>query len=136
MSAGHQAQNRNAFERIIESLASSLGNSIGWLAEHGVLLVVYGVIWAAVGAGLLVNEATVSQAWSEIDGQHVVVQLLLWLLFLPVMVGLWIWHTDWPLLIRGLLLIGLAGWNLLVFLPRRSARPDVPGGGEVATGGE
>ena len=41
-----------------------------------------------------------------------------WLLFLPVMIGLWIWETTWPLLVRLVLVIGIAGWNLLIFLPR------------------
>jgi hypothetical protein len=41
-----------------------------------------------------------------------------WVLFLPVMAGLWIWETTWPVLLRLLLVGGLAAWNLLVFLPR------------------
>ena len=41
-----------------------------------------------------------------------------WVLFLPVMAGLWIWETGWPTLVRLLLVVGIAGWNLLVFLPR------------------
>jgi hypothetical protein len=34
------------------------------------------------------------------------------------MIGLWIWETSWPLVVRLVLVIGVAGWNLLVFLPR------------------
>ena len=41
-----------------------------------------------------------------------------WVLLLPVMVGLWVWETSWPLVVRILVIAGLAGWNLLVFLPR------------------
>jgi len=39
-------------------------------------------------------------------------------LFLPVMVDPWIWETSWPFLVRIVLVSGVAGWNLLVFLPR------------------
>jgi hypothetical protein len=39
-------------------------------------------------------------------------------LFLPVMAGLWVWETTWPLVLRVMIIVGLAGWNLLVLLPR------------------
>ena len=123
MSAGQETRHKNAFERTVEALGTGLGNSIGWLAEHGVLFLVYGVIWAALAVGLLLGETTVTEAWTVIGSQNLVVQAVLWLLFLPVMAGLWIWHTDWPMLVRAVLVIGLAGWNLLVFMPRRPGQP-------------
>jgi hypothetical protein len=41
------------------------------------------------------------------------------------MVGLWIWETTWPMALRLALVLGVAGWNLLVLLPRAltTARP-------------
>jgi len=36
-------------DRVIEPLASGLGNSIGWMADHGVLFVVFAIIWVAFG---------------------------------------------------------------------------------------
>jgi hypothetical protein len=35
-----------------------------------------------------------------------------------VMVGLWIWESTWPLVVRATLVLGIAGWNLVMFLPR------------------
>jgi hypothetical protein len=52
-----------------------------------------------------------------------IVQAVVWLLFLPVAAGLWIWETTWPMLLRLLLIAGIAGWNLLVFLPRALQAP-------------
>ena len=43
--------------------------------------------------------------------------------FLPVAAGLWIWETTWPMLLRLLLIAGIAGRNLLVFLPRALQAP-------------
>jgi hypothetical protein len=43
---------------------------------------------------------------------------VIWLLFLPVMVALWVWETTWPLALRLTVVIGIGTWNLLVFLPR------------------
>jgi len=34
------------------------------------------------------------------------------------MAGLWVWETSWPLIVRVVTILGIAGWNLLVFLPR------------------
>jgi hypothetical protein len=52
-----------------------------------------------------------------------VVQAVVWLLFLPVMVGLWIWETTWPVILRVFLVVSIAGWNLLVFLPKAAQAP-------------
>jgi hypothetical protein len=105
-------------ERVIDVVASGLGNGVGWLAESGVLFVVFAVIWIAVAVGLVWSAGTVDEAWRAIRALPVVVQLIAWVLFLPVMVGMWIWESSWPFLVRLVLLIGVAGWNLLVFLPK------------------
>lgn len=112
-------------ERIIETVASGLGNSIGWMAEHGVLFGVFAVLWVAFGAALLWSQGSLDQAWETVRGLPLILQIGAWLLFLPVMAGLWIWETTWPLIVRVLLIVGIAGWNLLVFLPRalQAARP-------------
>lgn len=112
-------------EQIIETLASGLGNSVGWLADNGILFAIFAVIWIAFAAGVLFSAGSVDQAWSAIRALPLIVQVVAWVLFLPVMAGLWIWETGWPLIVRGLLVIGIAGWNLLVFLPRalQNAQP-------------
>jgi hypothetical protein len=111
-------------ERIIEGLANGLGNAVGFAAESGILFVVFAALWLAVGVGLVWSQGSVDAAWQAIRALPLVVQGAIWLLFLPVMVGLWIWETTWPLVLRLVLLLGIAGWNLLIFLPRALiARP-------------
>jgi hypothetical protein len=116
---------KSAMEQVIETVAAGLGNSVGWLAEYGVLFAIFAVIWIAFGVGLVWSQGSLDQAWQTIRGLPLVVQGLVWLLFLPVMAGLWIWETTWPLVVRLVLVIGIAGWNLLVFLPKalQAARP-------------
>ena len=118
MTVAPRSEGKGPMERIIETLASGLGNSIGWMADHGILLVIFGALWVAFGVALLWSQGSLDQAWATIRGLPLVVQLVVWLLFLPVMAGLWIWETTWPLVIRVLAIVGLAGWNLLVFLPK------------------
>lgn len=122
---GGSDRRRNPMETIIETLATGLGNGVGWLAESGVLFVVFAVIWVAFGAGLVLSQGSLDEAWKLIGGLPPVVQGIIWVLFLPVMVGLWIWETTWPLAVRLVLVIGIAGWNLLIFLPRalQATRP-------------
>lgn len=118
-------EGKNFMEQLIESVASGVGGSVGWLAEHGVLFGIFALLWIAFAVGLVWSQGTIDQAWEFIRGLPLLVQIVIWILFLPVMAGVWIWETTWPLLLRLVLVIGVAGWNLLVFLPRAAqvARP-------------
>ena len=105
-------------DQAIETLASGMGNSVAWMAENGILFAIFAVIWVAFGAGLIFSQGSVDQAWQTIRELPLIVQIVVWILFLPVMIGLWIWETTWPLVVRLVLVAGVAGWNLLMFLPK------------------
>jgi len=119
------SRRKGPMEQVIETLANGLGNSVAWLAENGVLFGVFALIWVAFGVGLIWSQGSIDQAWQTIRGLPLVIQAVVWLLFLPVMIGLWVWETTWPFVVRLILVIGIAGWNLLVFLPRalQTAKP-------------
>ena len=112
-------------EQIIETLASGLGNSVAWLANNWVLFGIFAVLWASFGAVLISSQGTLDQTWEYIRSLPLLVQAVVWVLFLPVMAGLWVWETTWPAIVRLALVVGIAGWNLFMFLPRvaQSARP-------------
>jgi hypothetical protein len=105
-------------EQGIETVASGAGNTVAWLAESGILFAIFAVIWMAFGAALIVSQGSVDQAWQSIRELPLIVQLVVWVLFLPVMLGLWVWETAWPLVVRLVLVVGIAGWNLFMFLPK------------------
>jgi hypothetical protein len=105
-------------ERAIETIAGGIGNGIGFAAETGILFGIFAVLWVAFGAALVLSQGSLDASWHWIRTLPLIVQGLVWVLFLPVVVGLWIWETSWPLLLRLVLVLGVAGWNLLVFLPR------------------
>jgi hypothetical protein len=105
-------------EQVISTVASGTGNSVAWMAESGVLFVVFAILWVAFAAGLIFSQGSVDQAWQTIRDLPLIVQVVIWVLFLPVMVGLWVWETSWPLIVRLVLVLGVAGWNLLIFLPK------------------
>jgi hypothetical protein len=123
MTAGQSTKRKNAMERVIETLATGLGNSVAWMAESGVLFVIFAIVWIAFGAALVLSQGSVDQAWAAIRALPLPVQAIVWLLFLPVLIGLWAWEQTWPLLVRLALVIGIGAWNLLVFLPKAAANP-------------
>ena len=103
---------------VIDTIATGLGNGIGWMAERGILFALFAVLWIAFAGGLVLSQGSIDQAWTSIRGLPLIVQVVVWILFLPVMIGLWVWETSWPLVVRLVLVAGVAAWNLFMFLPR------------------
>lgn len=116
--AGESIRRKGPMEQVIGTLASGMGNSVAWMAENGILFAIFAIIWVAFAAGLIFSQGSVDQAWQTIRDLPLIVQIVIWVLFLPVMIGLWIWETSWPLIVRLVLVVGVAGWNLFMFLPR------------------
>lgn len=80
-------------EQLIENVATGLGDGIGFLADKGILFVVFAIIWIAFGVGLVASQGSLDTAWQWVRDLPWVAQGLVWLLFLPVMISLWIWET-------------------------------------------
>jgi hypothetical protein len=97
-------------------------NLIGWVVSSGVAVVLFGLIWIAFGAAIVMSQGSLDAVWAWLKDQHIVVQGLIWLLFLPATVGLWIWETGWPFLLRIVLVGGLAVWSILIFIPRAAPK--------------
>jgi hypothetical protein len=107
---------------IVDTTVVPIANVIPVLASTGILFAVFALLWVGLGAGLVWSQGTVDAAWQWVRALPFVVQAVVWVLFLPVILGLWVWETTWPLVVRLVLVAGLAGWNLLVFLPRAAGR--------------
>lgn len=104
---------------LVNGIVVPVTSVIPGLVSSGVLFLVFAGLWVAIGAGIVWNHGGLDATWHWIGSLPLLVQGVLWLLFLPVVAGLWVWETSWPYLVRLLIVGGLAGWNLLVFLPRR-----------------
>ncbi len=89
-------------------------NRIINLSAFGILT----VLWIAFGAALLLNQGMLDTTWQMFAGWPLVVQVLVGLLVLPVVAGLWIWETSWPVLLRLVLVAGLAWVTVYTFRPR------------------
>jgi hypothetical protein len=91
------------------------------LVRTGLLLAGFAALWLAFLAAMAVQPSALDDAWRSIGGLPLAAQGLAWLLFLPLMGGLWAWSTDWPLIVRVAVVVSIAAWNLLVFIPRRES---------------
>ena len=117
----------DTFGKVIAGTVSALVNGIvvpitsviPRLVSSGALLGLFAILWLAIGVTAVADPAGLDATWRAIGEWPLPAQAVGWLLFLPVMAGLWIWATDWPFLARVVLVVGVAGWNLLVFIPRR-----------------
>jgi hypothetical protein len=103
------------------------------LVRTGLLFVGFAALWVGFFAALVFDPATLDRVWQAVAGLPLVAQAVVWLLFLPLTAGLWVWQTDWPLAVRLALVVGIAGWNLLTFLPRRGAAAPVAPAAPVDT---
>ncbi len=109
-------------DRLVRGVVIPVAAIIVVLVEHGVLLAAFAALWVAGGAALVADPTALDRAWVAIGQLPLPIQGLAWLLFLPLMAGLWVWSTDWAPAVRLVLVAAIAGWNLLVFIPRPSVR--------------
>lgn len=91
-------------------------NTIISFGSFGIL----SLLWLGFGAALLFNQALLDTVWQLFRGLPLILQGLFGLLLLPVVLGLWIWETSWPLWIRLILVIGLGWATLYTFFPKQS----------------
>lgn len=101
----------------METLVTALTPPIPFLASSGLLLAVFAALWAAFAIAALRRPGRLDAAWSRLRHTPLWVQGLAWLLFLPVVAGLWIWRRRWPLVGRSLLIAPIAAANLLTLVP-------------------
>lgn len=80
--------------------------------------IVFGVLWIAFAYAIVANQGGLDATWQWIGGLPMVAQVVVWLLFLPVVVGLWVWENAWPLVLRLVVVAGLGGATLWVFFPK------------------
>ena len=78
------------------------------------------LLWLGFAAALVFNQALLDTVWQTLRGFPIAVQAVVWLLVLPVALGLWIWESSWPIWIRLILVVGLAIATIYTFYPKHS----------------
>jgi len=76
-------------------------------------------LWGAFIALAIVSPETLTHLWTWTQGLWWPLQIVVWVLFLPWMIGLWVWQTDWSFGVRMAIVAVLAvGWSAASF-PRK-----------------
>ena len=76
-------------------------------------IVIFVLLWVGFAIALVVNWEWLDLLWNWVRALPSVAEIIVWVLFLPIMVGLWIWESSWPALVHLAGFAGLVVWTLL-----------------------
>lgn len=93
-------------------------NSTFWDVTFARALSIYAnaifvLLWVGFVVALAVNRGWMDELWHWAQALPVAQKIIVWLMFLPILVGLWIWESSWPVLGRLVGFAGIAAWTLL-----------------------
>jgi len=71
------------------------------------------VLWIGFITALVVNREWLNVFSNWAQALPVVPKVIVWVLILPIMVGLWIWESSWPMFGRLVGFTGIFAWTLL-----------------------
>ena len=76
-------------------------------------IVIFAILWVGFAIALVVNREWLGSLWNWVGALPSLVEIIVWLIFLPIMVVLWIWESTWHTLVRLLAFAGIVVWTLL-----------------------
>jgi len=95
-----------------------MNNSTFWnvtvprvLSTYAVLI--FAILWLGFVIALVVNPEWLDMIWNWVRALPTVIEIIVWVIFLPIMVGLWVWESSWSVVEKLLALAGLVGWTIL-----------------------
>lgn len=110
-------------DRLVRWVILPVTGVVPFLVRTGLLFAGFAALWLGFLLALVLDPTALDTARRSLESLPLLVQALAWLLFLPLTAALWTYGTDWPLVVRLVLIAGIAGWNILTFLPRRASAP-------------
>ena len=81
------------------------------LSTYAVLI--FAILWVGFAIALIMNREWLDLLWNWVRALPTVAEVMIWLLFLPSMVGLWIWESSWSTPVQLLGLAGIVVWTFL-----------------------
>lgn len=94
-----------------------MGHSSFWDITFARALTVYAnaifaILWVGFTVALIVNPEWLDTLWQWVRGLPLIAEILVWIAFLPITVGLWIWTSAGTTLVKVLGFAGIVGWTL------------------------
>jgi hypothetical protein len=88
------------------------GRAIGIVLSVGVAAV-FVVLWVGAAIALFTDGEILADAWAWLTSLPPVAAVVVWILILPVAVGLWAWSADLAPIAMGAVVIGLVAWTFV-----------------------
>jgi hypothetical protein len=76
-------------------------------------ILIFAMLWVGFAVALVTNPQWLDLLWDWVRALPAVAEIIVWVLLLPIMVGLWIWESSWPAVVRLLAFAGIVVWTLL-----------------------
>ena len=76
-------------------------------------IVIFAILWVGFVIALLVNPVWLDLLWNWVESLPLVAEIIIWVLFLPIMIGLWGWVSSWLMFVNLIVFAGLVGWTVL-----------------------
>jgi hypothetical protein len=74
---------------------------------------IFVALWVGFAIALVVNREWLGALWNWAQALPLVPKIIAWVIFTPIMVGLWIWESSWPALGRLVGFAGIFAWTLV-----------------------
>ena len=75
--------------------------------------VVFVVLWAGFVIALVANREWLGALWAWAQALPLAPKIIAWVIFTPVMTGLWIWESSWSALGRLAGFAAIVAWTLV-----------------------
>ena len=74
---------------------------------------IFMVLWVGFFIALIVNREWLDVLWNWAKALPSIPRITAWVIFTPILTGLWIWESSWPVLGRLVGFTGIVAWTLL-----------------------
>ena len=74
--------------------------------------VIFVVLWIGFVVALIVDREWLDVLWNWAQALPLAPKIIVWVIFTPILVGLWIWESSWPAFGRLAGFAGIVAWTL------------------------
>ena len=71
------------------------------------------IVWAGYAIALRGDRGFIDQSWEWLRSLPPPIQVTVWVVILPIAVGMWIFESEWPMTAGVLLGVGMIAWTLV-----------------------
>ena len=71
------------------------------------------IVWVGYAIALRGDRGSIDQSWEWLRGLPAPIQVIVWVVILPIAVGMWIFESEWTPTAGVLLGVGMIAWTLV-----------------------